>query len=507
MTAKHRGKKNKHNHEDFNNFNHESSEPEARGGNQNMLLFILFLLIVIGGATSAWFCFQQHQSITYLADNLMGMQMKMVKLQSFQEEILQTNEKLLSTDGFEHRLNTLEESYELAQKQADMALAITEQLKTSDLPTQVLSLHTEMKARLAEMQQATVSTDQLTQLQAMLKGKSEEFEAVRLQVEGLARVSTELAQSVEGLTGSLAEAESKLEERAGLVGTLSATLEGQTSELLGLKEQLAANQAQLEASTVDIASVKELMETGQSQRTQQASVEEQLVTVEQSPQEQNSVAHGLHSELRAQLEAVQKQVAQLEGGVQTDEPSEVEEETALAAAEEVEEAADAAAEEVEESTPAEEEQAAEVVEEADHLDGEEDSAVTEEQTAPAEEEMVEEQEDLAEAAPEEWWAEENVEEEDSEAEEEQGEEQAMEEEEEKPEEDEASPEEECKSVLKCISNSNFFVSPLLCKECIHLYFKDFTITLLPLGLKLFQVRNTNVFIQCYQSNYSVITQI
>ncbi|KAM9504516.1 uncharacterized protein ACWYII_047350 isoform 2-T2 [Salvelinus alpinus] len=445
MTAKHRGKKNKHNHEDFNNFNHESSEPEARGGNQYTLLFILFLLIVVGGATAAWFCFQQHQSITYLADNLMGMQMKMVKLQSFQEEILQTNEKLLSTDGFEHRLNTLEESYELAQKQVGMALAIAEQLKTSDLPTQVLSLHTEMKARLAEMQQATVSADQLTQLQAMLKGKSEEFEAVRLQVEGLARVSTKMAQSVEGLTGSLAEAESKLEEREGLVGTLSATLEGQTSELLGLKEQLAANQAQLEASTVEIASVKELMETGQSQRAQQASVEEQLVTVEQSPQEQNSAAHSLHSELRAQLEAVQKQVAQLEGGVQTDKPSEeVEEETALAAAEEVEEAADAVAEEVEESTPAEEEQAAEeeeVVKEAAHLDGEpaeqEDSALTEEQTAPAEEEMVEEQEDLAEAAPEEWLAEENVEEEDSEAEEEQGEE-----EEEKPEEDEASTEEE-----------------------------------------------------------------
>lgn len=76
MTAKHRGKKNKHNHEDFNNFNHESSEPEARGGNQYTLLFILFLLIVVGGATAAWFCFQQHQSITYLADNLMGMQMR-----------------------------------------------------------------------------------------------------------------------------------------------------------------------------------------------------------------------------------------------------------------------------------------------------------------------------------------------------------------------------------------------------------------------------------------------
>uniref|UniRef100_A0AAZ3SAB6 Uncharacterized protein n=1 Tax=Oncorhynchus tshawytscha TaxID=74940 RepID=A0AAZ3SAB6_ONCTS len=471
MTAKHRGKKNKHNHEDFNNINHESSEPEARGGNQYTLLFILFVLIVVGGATAAWFCFQQHQSITYLADNLMGMQMKMLKLQSFQGEIIQTNEKLLSTDGFEHRLNTLEESYELAQKQVGMALAIAEQLKTSDLPTQVLSLHTEMKARLAEMQQATVSADQLTQLQAMLKGKSEEFEAVRLQVEGLARVSTEMAQSVEGLTGSLAEAESKLEEREGLVGTLSATLEGQTSELLGLKEQLAANQAQLEASTVEIASVKELMEMGQSQRAQ-------LVTVEQSLQEQNSAAHSLHSELLAQLEDVQKQVAQLEGGFQTDEPSEevaeetalaaaeeveeeeVAEETALAAAEEVEEEEEvaeetalAAAEEVEEEEEVAEETAlaaAEEVEEAAdtaakekeaaHLDGEpaeqEDSALTEEQTAPAEEEMVEEQEDLTEAGPEEWLEEENVDQEDSEAEE-QGEE-----EDEKTEEDEASPEEE-----------------------------------------------------------------
>lgn len=157
--------------------------------------------------------------------------------------------QLLSTDGFEHRLNTLEESYELAQKQIGMALAIAEQLKTSDLPTQVLSLHTEMKARLAEMQQATVSADQLTQLQVMLKGKSEEFEAVRLQVEGLAGLSTELAQSVEGLTGSLAE-------RAGLLGTLSATMEGQASDLLGVKEQLSANKAQLEASTAEITSVR-----------------------------------------------------------------------------------------------------------------------------------------------------------------------------------------------------------------------------------------------------------
>ncbi|XP_023847138.1 fibrinogen- and Ig-binding protein isoform X1 [Salvelinus sp. IW2-2015] len=430
MTAKHRGKKNKHNHEDFNHLNHESSEPEARGGNQNVLLFILFLMIVVGGATGAWFCFQQHQSITYLADNFMGMQMKMVTLQSFQEETRQTNEKQHSTSGFELRLNTLEESYTLAQKQVVMALAMAEQLKTLDLPTQVLSLHTEMKAQLAEIQQATVSTEQLTQLQAMLKGKSEEFEAVRLQVEGLAGLMTELAQSVAGLTGSLAE-------RAGLLGTLSATMEGQASDLLGVKEQLSANQAQLEASTAEITSVRELIETVQSQSAQQAR-EGQLVTVQQSLQEQNSAAHSLHSELHAQLEVVQKQVARLEGGGQADEPSEEVEEEAASAEEEQA----APAEEVEEK-------------EAAHLDGksvvQEDSAVTEEQTAPAEEEGVEEEQgDLAEAAPEEVVeevhavenVEEQAEEEDSEAEDEQEEEQAVEEEEEQLEEDEASTEEE-----------------------------------------------------------------
>ncbi|XP_024231640.1 protein Ycf2 isoform X3 [Oncorhynchus tshawytscha] len=427
MTAKHRGKKNKHNHEDFNHLIHESSEPEARGGNQNVLLLISILMIVIGGATGTWFCFQQHQSITYLADNFMGMQMKMVTLQSFQEEIRQTNEKQHSTSDFELRLNTLEESYTLVQKQVVMALAMAEQLKTLDLPAQVLSLHTEMNAQLAEIQQATVSTEQLTQLQAMLKGKSEEFEAVRLQVEGLAGLSTELAQSVEGLTGSLAE-------RAGLLGTLSATMEGQASDLLGVKEQLSANKAQLEASTAEITSVRELIETVQSQSAQQAR-EGQLVTVQQSLQEQNSVAHSLHSELHAQLEVVQKQ---LEGGGQADEPSE-----------EVEE--EAASAEEEQAAPAED-----VGEkEAAHLDGksvvQEDSAVTEEQTASAEEEGVkEEQEDLAEAAPEEVVeevqavenVEEQAEEEDSEAEDEQEEEQAMEEEEEQLEEDEASTEEE-----------------------------------------------------------------
>lgn len=164
------------------------------------------------------------------------------------------------SESLETRLNALEESYALAQKQVGMALATAEQLRTSDLPAQVLSLHTEMKARLAEMQQATVSLEQLSQLQTMLKGKSEEFEGVRIQVEGLATLSARLSQKVESLTGSLGEAESKLEEKVGAVAALSATLDGQAAEVLRLKEQLDAYQAQLEASTLEMVTVRWVVE-------------------------------------------------------------------------------------------------------------------------------------------------------------------------------------------------------------------------------------------------------
>lgn len=156
----------------------------------------------------------------------------------------------------EARLNALEESYSLAQKQVGMALATAEQLKTSDLPAQVLSLHTEMKTRLAEMQQATVSLEQLSQLQTMLKGKSEEFEDVKMKVEVLATLTGELAQKVDILTGGLEEAESKLEEKVGEIATLSATLDRQAAVMLRLKDQLDAYQTQLKASVVEMTTVR-----------------------------------------------------------------------------------------------------------------------------------------------------------------------------------------------------------------------------------------------------------
>ncbi|KAL7398502.1 hypothetical protein ABVT39_010820 [Epinephelus coioides] len=278
MTAKHRRGKGNHKHED-NFFKNEVVESEVRGGVNNYALhLVLFLLIVIGGATGAWFCFQQHQSLTYLTDSLMGMQMKIVKLQSSHEEMRQSSREQHVSESLESRLNALEDSYALAQKQVGMALATAEQLKTSDLPAQVLSLHTEMKARLAEMQQATVSLEQLSQLQTMLKGKSEEFEGVRTQVEGLAMLSAELSQKVEVLTGGMDEAELKLEEKVGQVATLSATLDGQAAEVLRLKEQLNTYQAQLDASTQEMATVRALLESEKSQEVPQASVEEQVST-------------------------------------------------------------------------------------------------------------------------------------------------------------------------------------------------------------------------------------
>lgn len=159
-------------------------------------------------------------------------------------------------EGFEQRLLSLEESYTLAQKQVGIALATAEQLKTSDMPAQVLALHTEMKARLVEMQQGTVSSDQLAQLEAALSGQNQEFEAVKLQVQALAGVSAELAQNVEDLSGSLSASEAKLEDRVASIGVLGAQLEDQADKLQGLNDLLAAHQAQLEISTQDVAGVK-----------------------------------------------------------------------------------------------------------------------------------------------------------------------------------------------------------------------------------------------------------
>ncbi|XP_067381837.1 FK506-binding protein 5 isoform X2 [Channa argus] len=304
MTAKHRKGKSNNKHED-NFFKNEVTESDARvGGNNYIVPLVLFLTVVTGGAIGAWFCFQQHQTLTHLTDNLTGLQMKIVKLQSSHEDLRKASGKYIS-ESLENRLNALEESYALIQKEMGMTLATAEKLKTSDLPAQVLSLHTEMKTRLTEMQKSTASLDQLSQLHTMLEGKSEEFESVRNQVDGLLTLSAEISQKVELLTGSLGEAESKLK---GHVARLSTTLDAQAAEVLRLKKQLNIYQTQVEACTQEVATVRELLESKQSPLLH-ISVDEQLNTVRQSLQDQSSAA----LTLKAQLENLQKHVTQLMG--------------------------------------------------------------------------------------------------------------------------------------------------------------------------------------------------
>ncbi|XP_056897646.1 neurofilament medium polypeptide isoform X2 [Takifugu flavidus] len=321
MTAKHRKSKNNHKHEE-NFFKNDVVEAEVRtGANSSSVHLVLFLVIVVGGAVGLWFCFQQHQTLSQLTDSVAGMQVKIMKLQVAHEEFRQSGTKHLS-ESLETRLNALEESSSLAQKQLGVALATAEQLKSSDLPAQVLSLHTEMKNRLAEMQRATVSLEQLSQLQATLKGKSEEFEGVKSQVDGLAALSSEMSRKVEILTGSLREAESKLEDGTGHVTALSSTLDAQGALVLSLKEQVEICQGQLEARTHGVAMVREALQSEEFKWLQQASMEEQLGSLRQSLQDQISAAHGLTSGLQARLEDIQKQVTQL-GDKTTAEPEDL----------------------------------------------------------------------------------------------------------------------------------------------------------------------------------------
>lgn len=59
---------------------------------------------------------------------------------------------------------------------------------------------------------------------------------------------------------------------------------------------------------MSLLSFRELLEREQSQRLQQASVEEQIDTLRQSLQDQTSAAKSLTAGLEAQLEDMQKQI-------------------------------------------------------------------------------------------------------------------------------------------------------------------------------------------------------
>lgn len=95
MTAKHRKGKGNHKHGEDNFFKNDATETEVRGGSSNYAPHLVLLAVVlIGGATGAWFCLQQQQTLAQLTDSLTGMQVKMVKLQSSHEEVRQSSSKV-----------------------------------------------------------------------------------------------------------------------------------------------------------------------------------------------------------------------------------------------------------------------------------------------------------------------------------------------------------------------------------------------------------------------------
>ncbi|XP_057686013.1 myosin-4 [Corythoichthys intestinalis] len=302
MTAKHRKGKSNHKHEE-DHVKSEIVESEVRtgGSSYTLVLFLGLLVVVVGGATSAWFCYQQHQTLTQLTDTVTGLQMKVVKLQASQETMRQTSDKVHISSDVESRLNALEASYTSAHKQVDEAFATALQLKTLDLPAQLLSLHTEMKSRLAEIQQTTVSAEQINQLEARLQGKAEELEGVGLLVERLTASGANLSKEVQTVMERLEEVESILGD--------AATLKEQTAQLIGLEVQLKSYQSEM-------ATVRETLLKEQSEEFKQADVEEQISALQMSVQEQNSVSHSLHAQLKAQLDNLQLQVTQLIGDVE-----------------------------------------------------------------------------------------------------------------------------------------------------------------------------------------------
>ncbi|KAJ8360427.1 hypothetical protein SKAU_G00169520 [Synaphobranchus kaupii] len=218
-------------------------------------------------------------------------------------------------------MQALEGAYAQAQKQVDMAVATTEQLKTFDLRSQVASLHTDMMVRLSDLELNRVSAEEVARLQDTVTSKSEEFQAVRENLSDVASSNKALAGSMKGLSSSFASTMAKVTDQAALVDTLTAQLAAQVSELLGLKETLTVHRAQLETSAQDIASVKGLLEVEQAKRTK--ILGKQLTFVRRSLEDQSQEALSLHSSLRAQLESIQ---SQLEENPLLEQPAELDEE-------------------------------------------------------------------------------------------------------------------------------------------------------------------------------------
>lgn len=154
---------------------------------------------------------------------------------------------------FEERLQALEEAYTQAQKKAEVALAASEKIKSTDIHSQVWSLQSEMNTKLTELQQTTVST---ATLNAVIKNKTEELKKLKQRVNSVLSANSEVVVSISGLTDTVLVTTSRLDEQMSAVEGLASLLEQQRTELASLRESFADNQKALERNRQEVIDIK-----------------------------------------------------------------------------------------------------------------------------------------------------------------------------------------------------------------------------------------------------------
>lgn len=158
-----------------------------------------------------------------------------------------------SVGGFEKRLVALEDASAKAQRQAELALAASEQIKFQDLQSKVWNLQTEMNDKLAEIQQNTIS---IAALNAIIKNKSIEFEVMKQSVNTMLSANTELAIQISGFSSMFSVTKLRLDEQISVVDDLMFQLEGQKREINEIKELFTSNQESLAINTQELMDIK-----------------------------------------------------------------------------------------------------------------------------------------------------------------------------------------------------------------------------------------------------------
>ncbi|XP_073708300.1 uncharacterized protein [Garra rufa] len=271
-----------------------------RGFKEHAVPAIVFFIFVVGGSTAVWFCSQQQQTIDSLTETVNAMQLRITK---FQQQLGMGNAQVTNVGVFEERLQALEDAYTQAQKKADVALATSEKIQSTDLLNQFWSLQSEMNARLSELQQESVST---ATVNALVKNKTEETEALKQKLNSIITANSEVAVTISGLTDTVLVTKSRLDEQMSTIEGLTSELEEQRMEISSLKKSSTSNKKAVERNRQEVIDIKDLLKMEQARISQV--LEEQLMAVRTSLEDHQKSTYNIHSHLAAQLEIIQSQM-------------------------------------------------------------------------------------------------------------------------------------------------------------------------------------------------------